>query len=180
MAVDHLATVNIGIQMKRKKLTKTFKIISNWHHPLVSMFYGKIFQRREGQCAWASKGGRVFHTRHPDCSLPVAVWFIDKQVMYIDSGLFWSRQGNGVVLQVIFTVSIPICTSARLRGPVRGGGGSSAFSFSTIFSWTCECSQFCLFYFKTNVFLRRNILFYWKKYNRKNTIYFVPKCNRFY
>ena len=38
----------IGIQMKRKELTKTFMRISNWKNPLVSMVYTKIFQRSKG------------------------------------------------------------------------------------------------------------------------------------
>ena len=39
MAVD---PYKIGIKIKRKGLTKTFIIISNWKHALVSMVYAKI------------------------------------------------------------------------------------------------------------------------------------------
>ena len=44
MAVDH----NIGIQMKRKVLTKTFMMISNWKSHLFPMVYTKLFQRFNG------------------------------------------------------------------------------------------------------------------------------------
>ena len=40
---------NIGIQMKRKELTKTFMMISNWQNPLVSTVYKNIFPRSKGQ-----------------------------------------------------------------------------------------------------------------------------------
>ena len=49
----HTVTVNIfilviGIEMKRKELTKRFMIISNWKNPLVSMVYTQIWLRFKG------------------------------------------------------------------------------------------------------------------------------------
>ena len=46
MAVD--LTHTIGIQMKRRELTNTFLVISNWKNPLVSKVYTKILQRFKG------------------------------------------------------------------------------------------------------------------------------------
>ena len=39
---------NIGIQIKKKELTKTFMMISNFKNPLFSMVDGNLFQR--GEC----------------------------------------------------------------------------------------------------------------------------------
>ena len=41
-------TYNIGIQMNRKEITKTFMMISNWKKHLVFMVYTKIYQRCKG------------------------------------------------------------------------------------------------------------------------------------
>ena len=40
---------NIGFQMKRKELTKTFMIISNTKETFFFMVYTEIFQRCKGQ-----------------------------------------------------------------------------------------------------------------------------------
>ena len=39
---------NIGIQMKRKELTKTVMMILEWKNPLVAMFFFKLIQRFKG------------------------------------------------------------------------------------------------------------------------------------
>ena len=44
----HWRSYNIGIQMRRKELTKTFMMIPNWKKSLVSMVYTKIYQRCQG------------------------------------------------------------------------------------------------------------------------------------
>ena len=41
-------TLNVCIQMKQKKQTKTFLMISNWKKPLISIVYAKIFQHFKG------------------------------------------------------------------------------------------------------------------------------------
>ena len=41
-------SVSLGIQMRRKELTKTFMMISNWSPNLVSMVHAHIFQVCEG------------------------------------------------------------------------------------------------------------------------------------
>ena len=40
--LTEIITHNIGIQMKQKELTKTFRIISNWKNPVIFMVYAEI------------------------------------------------------------------------------------------------------------------------------------------
>ena len=51
MSIPHYKSkniYNIGVQMNRKELTKTFMVISNWKNPLVSKVCMNVFQRFKG------------------------------------------------------------------------------------------------------------------------------------